>query len=94
MIWKTFEKKNLIITFNIFHIKEKKICSAYISKTNRNCEKQIILLMIPNEGKEGRHYLAVKILSTLLRGITSKHHGIFYCLNCLHFFRAESKLKS
>ena len=50
--------------------------------------------MIPNEGKEGRHYLAVKILSTLLRGITSKHHGIFYCLNCLHFFRAESKLKS
>ena len=58
--------------------------------------------MIPNEEKEGReakskgrwHYLAAKILSILLRGITSKHHGDFYCLNCLHFFRTESKLKS
>ena len=31
------------------------------------------------------HYLAVKKLSTLLRGITSKSDGDFYCLNCLHF---------
>ena len=50
--------------------------------------------MIPNEEKEGWHYLAVKKLSTLLRGITSKHHGDFYCLNCLHSLRAENKLKS
>ena len=35
-----------------------------------------------------------KKLSTLLRGITSKHHGDFYCLNCLHSFRIENKLKS
>ena len=27
------------------------------------------------------HYLAVKSLPTLLRGITSNHHGDFYCLN-------------
>ena len=40
------------------------------------------------------HYLAVKKLSTLLRGITSKYHGDFYCLNCLHSFRTESKLIS
>ena len=33
--------------------------------------------MIPNEHKEAWGYLAVKQLSTLLRGITSKHHGIF-----------------
>ena len=34
---------------------------AYISKHNSPCEKQIIILMIPNEEKEGRwHYLAVK----------------------------------
>ena len=32
--------------------------------------------------------------TTLLRGITSKHHGDFYCLNCLHSFRTETKLKS
>ena len=36
--------------------------------------------MIPNKEKEGWHYLAVKKLSTLLRGITSKHHENFYCL--------------
>ena len=34
-----------------------------------------------------------KKLSTLLRGITSKHHGDFYCLNCLHSFAAEEKLE-
>ena len=38
------------------------------------------------------HYLAVKKLSTLLRGITSKSDGDFYCLNCLHLYRTESKL--
>ena len=27
------------------------------------------------------HYLAVKKLSALLRGIDSKHDGEFYCLN-------------
>ena len=37
---------------------------------------------------EGRwHYIAVKKLSALLRGTTSKHYGDFYCLNCFHFFR-------
>ena len=30
------------------------------------------------------HYLAVKKLLALLRGITSKHHGDFYSLNCFH----------
>ena len=40
--------------------------------------------MISNEEKDGWHYLAV----------TSKHKGDFHCLNCLHYFRAENKLKS
>ena len=35
-----------------------------------------------------------KKLSVLLRGITSKHHGNFYCLNCLHSFAAENKRES
>ena len=30
----------------------------------------------------------------MLRGLTSKHRGDFYCLNCLHSFRTENKLKS
>ena len=57
---------------------------------NLSCENQIILLMIA-DGKK-RHYLAVK-LSALLRGITSKHDGDFYCLNCLHLFSIENELK-
>ena len=39
-------------------MKKKIIYSAYVSKYNLNCEKQVILLMIPNG--EGWHYLAVK----------------------------------
>ena len=35
-----------------------------------------------------------KKLSTLLRVVTSKHHGDFYCLNCLHSFRTENELIS
>ena len=45
--------------------------------------------MISNKEKEGWHYIAVKKLSALLHGITSKRHGDFYCLNCLHSFRTE-----
>ena len=71
------------------YIKEKEICPAYISKINSNCEKQIIL----NEEKEGWPYLAVRKLSALC-GITSKHKGDYYCLNCLHSYRTENKLKS
>ena len=42
---------------------------------------------------EGRwHYLAVKKLSALLRGITSKNSGACCCLNCLHSFRTKNKL--
>ena len=39
--------------------------------------------MIANEEKEEWQYLAVKKLSALLYGITSKHKGDFYCLICL-----------
>ena len=40
------------------------------------------------------HYLAVKRLSTLLKGITSKNKGIFYCLNCLIYTVQKKNLKS
>ena len=53
---------------------------------------QIILLMIPN--KKGWHYLSVKKLPALLREITSKQVGDFYCLNCRHLSRTKSKLES
>ena len=49
--WKTFEKNNPTIAFNLFLVKEVEICPAYISRINSNCKKQIILLMIPNKEK-------------------------------------------
>ena len=60
-----------------------------VSKHNSNHEKQVILLMIPNGEKW--HYLADKKLSALLRRISSKHQGDFYCLNCLHSFATQKK---
>ena len=57
---KTFEKNNLTIALNSLHVKEKELCPAYISKVNLNCEKQVTLLIIPDEEKEGQHYFAVK----------------------------------
>ena len=39
------------------------------------------------------HYLAVKSLLALFRGITSSNNGDFYCLNCFHSYRTLNKLK-
>ena len=50
--------------------------------------------MIPSKEKEGRHYLLVKQLSALLLIKASENNDDFYCLNCLHCFRTENKLKS
>ena len=61
------------------------------SQNNLKCENQVILLMI-TDGKKW-HYLAVKSLSALLRRITSKHDGDFYCLNCFHAYTTKDKLK-
>ena len=65
---KTLVINNSTTALNVLYIKD--ICLAYISKVNSNCEKQIILSMIPNEEKEGWHFLAVEKLSALLHGIT------------------------
>ena len=44
--------------------------------------------------RKGWHYIAVKKLPPLLRGITSKHYSDFYCQNCLHSFATENKRES
>ena len=40
------------------------------------------------------HYLAVKNLPGLLKGITSTHEKDFYCLNCFHSYRTKNKQES
>ena len=57
--WKKTEKSK----------KKEKKYPAYVSKNNLNCEKQFILLIIPN-GERRWYYFAVKKLSALLREIT------------------------
>ena len=70
----------------------KKIQLAYRSKDNLTSNKQIILLMITDGEKW--HYLVVKNLSGLFKGITSNHYGDFYCLNCFHSYRTKNKLEA
>ena len=50
------------------------------------------MTLADNNGEKW-HYLVVKRFSALLRGITSKHYGDFYCLNCLHSFGTKNKLE-
>ena len=69
----------------------KKIQVAYKSKHNLAREKQVILLMISNG--ENWHYLVVKNLPGLLKGITPYHKEDFYCLNCFHSYRTKNKLE-
>ena len=71
---------------------KKEIEQAYISKYNYKRKKQVILLMITDHGKKW-YYLAVRSLASLLRGITSNHHGDFDCLNCFHSYGTLNKLK-
>ena len=70
----------------------KKLNTAYKSRNNLTREKQIILLMI-SDGQKW-HYLVVKNLSGLLKGITSNHKEGFYCLNSFHSYNTENKLEA
>ena len=92
--WKKFEQNNKEIALNILFVphNKKEIEPAYISKYNYKRKKQAILLMITDDGKKW-HYLPVKSLSALLRGISSSNNGDFYCLNCFHSYCSLNKLK-
>ena len=68
-------------------LKKKNYTLVYLSKHNSNREKRVIILMILNQEKW--HYLAVRKLSALLRGIRSKNDDDFYCLKCLHSFKTK-----
>ena len=90
--WKRFELNNKTIALNILFVvcNTENVRLAYNSKYNFKRENQLILLMITDGQKW--HYLAVKSLSELLRGITSDHNGNFYCLNCFHSYSIKNKL--
>ena len=54
--------------------------------------KIVDLLMITDE-ENNWHYLAIKKMSRLNRGVTSNHHNDFFCRNCMHSCRTENALK-
>ena len=85
--WKKFELNNRSRALNVLFVPydEETIRHAYKSKYNLKRENQVILLMISDNGEKW-HYLTVRKLSALLRGITSKHDGDYYCLNCFRSY--------
>ena len=91
---KSFEKNNRSIDLNILYMKEKEIFLACISKISLNCRKQIILLTIPNEEKEGYIQSCSKKAIYIINRNEIKTSCNFYCLNCLHRFRTQNKRKS
>ena len=90
--WKKVELNNksiaLIILFVPYNTEEIRL--LYKSKYNLKCKNQVILLM-NTDGKKW-HHLAVKKLSALRRGVTSKYVGDLYCLNCFHSYNTKKKL--
>ena len=69
----------------------KKVHIAYKSKHNLTREEQVILLMISNG--ENWHYLVVKSLPGLLKGIKWSHNEDFYCLSCFCAYTTTNKLE-
>ena len=49
--------------------------------------------MIGDADGEKWHYLAVKNLPRLFRGVSSNHDGDHYCLGCFHSYSKAKKLK-
>ena len=90
---KEFEKNYKTIALNILYVSynTEKIRHACKSKYDLKRENEIIPLMIT--GTKKWHYLAVKSLPALLKGITSNHKRGFYCLNCRYSFRNRKSLK-
>ena len=64
-----------------------------ISNEEKREQSKTLARRAKPEGRQRWHYLPVKRLSALSRGITSKHNGDFYCLNCIRSFRTKNKLE-
>ena len=93
--YSTFEKNNSNIAIDILFVpyNTREIRQAYISKHNKTRNIHANLLMITDRTSNW-HYLAIKSIPGLLRGMTSNHNGDFYCLNCFHPYTTEKNLES
>ena len=92
--WKTFERNNKDIALKIFsaHPTDKKL--NLIRKSDYNHKRQhIVDLLMITDNQNNWHYLTIKNMKRLIRGVTSNHHGDFFCRNCMHSYRTENALK-
>ena len=65
MIGKGLRKITQPLLLIFYILKKKKYFQLIFQNTTELVKNKLIVLMIPNEEKEGWHYLAVKILSAL-----------------------------
>ena len=80
--WDKFEINNKDVLLNILsaHETKNKINIIRVSKFNRKRKLQVILFMIPTKSNKS-HYVSVKRLSRLCRGLFSHNYGDLCCLN-------------
>ena len=45
------------------------------------------------EDDKNWHFVSVKNVQRLCRGIFSNNHNDFYCMNCMHAYRTRRALK-
>ena len=92
--WDRFERNNKDMALNILsaHSTKKKINIIKTSKYNNTRKHKVILLIISDEDNNW-HYICVKNLKALCRGVFSNNHGDYYRLNCLHAYRTKNSLK-
>ena len=93
--YSTFEKNNEKYALNVFYAidndREKDLRPCYISKHNKTRDHKVNLLQI-SDGKGTWHYIAIKSIPALFKGISSSHKGDYYCLNCFNSYRTKQKL--
>ena len=92
--WKTFERNNKDIALNIFsaHPNDKKLNLIRRSDCNHKRQHIVDLLMITGN-QNNWHYLAIRNMKRLTRGVASNHHGDLFCRNCMLSYHTENALK-
>ena len=89
-----FERQNPEISISVLgYSKYERVYPLRISKINKNCKHQIVLLLIKDG--ENSHYCLVKNISALLVSQYNKHKGKReYCFNCFNSFNSSETLKN
>ena len=84
-----FERNNPGIALSMLFDKKGSIYTVRRSELDRNCSKQVNLLMTVDG--ENRHYTAIKNIHRLLSKLYGKNnHAYHFCMNYLNDFRTAS----